>query len=199
MIPQTNRRQLHEYFLDIINQYSLTQTVTSPTRTQLSVNREYGITNQRPVTSNTLDLFLTNNPLLITNTKVIPGISDHDIVLIDADLKPIRIAQPSRQIYQFSKANEVSIIADLSSLKENFFSSNSQHSNGSFINNYNYLHDSIKQIVDKHVPKKTIKNKKSLPWFSSYHKKMHRKKSKLHKKAKAQPQNYHAWARYTEQ
>ena len=92
MISHSNRHQLHENFIYIINQYSLTQAVTSPTCTQLSVNRNRKALNQISkvsVTSNILDLFLTNNPLLITNTKVIPGISDHDIVLIDADLNPV--------------------------------------------------------------------------------------------------------------
>ena len=35
--------------------------------------------------SNTLDLFMTNNPTLISEIKVIPGLADHDAVTIEGD------------------------------------------------------------------------------------------------------------------
>ena len=77
--------------------------------------------------------------------------------------------------------------------------SNSQYLSGSFLNNYNFVHNNLNQIVDKHVPKKLVKKWRSLPWFSRYHKKLHRKKLKLYKKSKSQPRDSHAWIRYTEQ
>ena len=49
----------------------LEQMVTSPTRGQ-----------------NILDLFLTTNPTLVDNVFIIPGLSDHDIVLIQVNVKP---------------------------------------------------------------------------------------------------------------
>ena len=46
-----------------------TQTVEEPTRGK-----------------NILDLFFINNTSLITNTSVIPGVSDHEAVLIESKL-----------------------------------------------------------------------------------------------------------------
>ena len=77
--------------------------------------------------------------------------------------------------------------------------SNSQYLSGSFLNNYNFVHNNLNQIVDKHIPKKLVRKQRFLPWFSRYHKKLHRKKLKLCKKSKSQPRDSHAWIRYTEQ
>ena len=80
---------------------------------------------------------MTNDPLLITNTKVIADISDHDMVLTDADLKPMRLSQPPRHIFQFSKANKENLLAELSSLRDSFFTTNLQYLPELFINSYN--------------------------------------------------------------
>ena len=37
---------------------------------------------------NILDLFLTTNPTLVDNVSITPGLSDHDIVLIQVNVKP---------------------------------------------------------------------------------------------------------------
>lgn len=37
-----------------------------------------------------LDLFFTNNPSLVQRCKVIPGEGDHDSVLVDALIQPLR-------------------------------------------------------------------------------------------------------------
>ena len=59
----------HNHLIDIIQNHGLHQLVTSPTL-------------------NTLDLFLTNDPSTVINTKVLPGISDHDIVSVVTSLVP---------------------------------------------------------------------------------------------------------------
>ena len=51
----------------------LEQMVTSPTRGQ-----------------NILDLFFTTYPTLVDDISVIPGLSDHDIVLAQVNVKPER-------------------------------------------------------------------------------------------------------------
>lgn len=54
--------------LEIIDDHDLSQHVKEPTRR----NRN---------TQNILDLILSNNSNIIENVSVVPGISDHDIVL----------------------------------------------------------------------------------------------------------------------
>ncbi len=38
----------------------------------------------------TLDLIITNQPAKINRVEVIPGITDHDIPLVEVDVSPIR-------------------------------------------------------------------------------------------------------------
>ena len=67
---------------------SLTQLVTQPTQQ-----------------NNTLDLFLCNNPSLIENVKVLPGLADHDTVLVEGTISPIVNKQTPRKIYLFKRAD----------------------------------------------------------------------------------------------
>jgi hypothetical protein len=38
--------------------------------------------------NNILDLFLTNQPSIVKSCNTIPGISDHNIIIVDTDLEP---------------------------------------------------------------------------------------------------------------
>ena len=74
----TNCSLNSERLLEIIDEHGLTQLVKEPTRDD-----------------NILDLVLTNSVNIINNVKVIPGISDHDMVLFEVNLacrgkKPVR-------------------------------------------------------------------------------------------------------------
>ena len=79
---------LHELFVKCLDVYSLTQMVDKPTRF-----------------SNTLDLFITNNPTLISGMKVIPSLADHDPVTIEGDnkQKPRKFTYRRKQIGMVSK------------------------------------------------------------------------------------------------
>ena len=48
---------------------------------------------------NILDVFLTNHPSLIEKCKAVPGVSDHDIVFVEASTRATRTKQPQRKIY----------------------------------------------------------------------------------------------------
>ena len=61
--------------------------------------------------NNTLDLFLTNHPSCINKCQPIPGISDHEIVYIDSDIKPRRKRPVKRKIYLWDKA-DMNVIHD---------------------------------------------------------------------------------------
>ena len=52
-----------------------------------------------------LDLFITSHPGLIKNCCVIPGISDHDAVITDSNIKPVINKKPAHFIPLYSKAN----------------------------------------------------------------------------------------------
>jgi len=51
------------------------------------------------------DLFYTNKPGLTKSIHVIPGLSDHEIVCVDCDLRAQVNKKPPRKIYLWSKAD----------------------------------------------------------------------------------------------
>ena len=62
----------------------------------------------RPQSNSVLDLIVTSCPQLINNIDVLhvlPGISDHDLILFNINMKPKFQPKPSRKICSFQKAN----------------------------------------------------------------------------------------------
>jgi hypothetical protein len=53
--------------------------------------------------SNTLDLFFTKNNTLVNQVRVIPGISDHEAVVIESSLRPIKKLVITRGVWQYRK------------------------------------------------------------------------------------------------
>ena len=64
---------LHTRFTEVLDNSSLVQLVEEPTRQ-----------------NNTLDLLITNQPSKVLRVDVVPGISDHDIVSAEFDLRPVK-------------------------------------------------------------------------------------------------------------
>ena len=73
--------RLNKFLLDTIQELDLEQVVNFPTRQD-----------------NILDLVLTSHPSLVNRCKPLPGISDHDIVLIDANVRATRTRTPKRNM-----------------------------------------------------------------------------------------------------
>ena len=76
--------EFHE-LLDISKNAFLDQLVLQPTR----------ITETQ---SNTLDLSFTNNNTLVNQVRVIPGISEHEAVVIESSLRPIKKLGITREV-----------------------------------------------------------------------------------------------------
>jgi hypothetical protein len=62
-------KNMNKFFIDTIQEISMEQIVDFPTRLD-----------------NILDLVFTTHPSLANKCKPLPGIGDHDIVLIDASI-----------------------------------------------------------------------------------------------------------------
>ena len=80
-LPDCGHPTFYRECIEAMNDCLLEQTVTSPTRGQ-----------------NILDLFFTTNPTLVENVSIIPGLSDHDIVLAKVNAKPEISKQVPRTI-----------------------------------------------------------------------------------------------------
>jgi len=72
----------------LILDHSLAQLVDTPTRKE-----------------NILDIFATNRPSLITDFKTIPGISDHEAVLVMSNVSVKMQPSVTRKIFLWQKAN----------------------------------------------------------------------------------------------
>ena len=81
-------KEAQQAIIDLSVDFNLPQVQDKPTRED-----------------NILDLVFTTNPSLIKSTSNTPGISDHDIVVVDSDTKPFYAKQKPRKSFVFSKAN----------------------------------------------------------------------------------------------
>ena len=86
--PRTPSPRLHHDILSMVCDNGLEQLVKEPTREE-----------------NTLDLFLTNFPLLVPRVEVVPGISDHSIPYCEISTSARRKKQTQRQIPLYNKAD----------------------------------------------------------------------------------------------
>ena len=89
VIPQAKEPIFTQDKRNIIDNQGLIQAHTEPARA-----------------SNVLDLFFTNNPSLVKNSRSIPGIGDHDMVLINFDIKPHINKTKPRHDFKRKKADQ---------------------------------------------------------------------------------------------
>ena len=155
--------------LDLSLDHNLTQVVTRPTR----------IT---PDTQSITEYFFTNNQTLINNSKVIPGISDHESVYVESSLRPFINKSLPRQVFQYHKANFVTLKEKLIG-KMDYFLALSPHSNCNDL--WIFFRDSLLSVMDECIPKKTVRDKKNhKPWITPHMKTLQRRLSRLLRKTK---------------
>ncbi|XP_072021548.1 uncharacterized protein [Amphiura filiformis] len=71
---------------------------------------------------NTLDIILTNRPSLTNTCASLPGLSDHDLVFMDANVRANRRKPVQRKILLWKKADLVDIRQRVSAVSEKFTS-----------------------------------------------------------------------------
>lgn len=167
-IPYPSHMQTVRKLLQITNDHNLKQIVREPTRKQRDAK-------------NILDLVLTNNFDMIHVTQVVPGISDHDMILTDLLLKPRRKRLQKRKIYLRKKTNTDEIKSDMTSFcdfyLDNLLSAPVEEKWTKFV-------DAIQNTMEKNVPHKITSSRLNLPWFNRSHRRLCRKKQRSYNKAK---------------
>ena len=156
-------REVQQAFLDLTIEHGLSQVHDQPTRD-----------------NNLLDLVFTNNPSIVKTSSSVPGISDHAMVVTDIDIIPQNIKQKPRKIYIFSKANLDNIFDDMDQLSSEFTNSPASSSMEEL---WDTFKTGVEQSIDKNIPTKVCKNRKSLPWYNRGLKKMVRRKVKHTKRS----------------
>ena len=167
--------EINSLFLDVINDCSLEQFVTSPTRGNY-----------------TLDLTFSSQSI-ISDTSIVPGMSDHEDVLFKIHLKAeILHTKLDHKIFLYHKGNINGVKADMVKLKDMLMSNNSR--SRTVQDNWNLFKSSLLNSVSKQVPQKSIKSRRDLPWLNHEISSMHHRKQ-LYNIAK-QSSKSEDWAAY---
>ena len=176
----TRTASKHNKLLEIISEFGLQNMVNDPTRIE---------------SGNILDLILTSNPSIITNTHTTPGMSDHEAVTFEVNLNPIRNRKPPHKVFKYKSADWYKLKNEISKLTDEYFDSdpNSQDIN----TNWTFFRDNLTTLMNNTIPHCNTKAKTHLPWISRELIRMQRRRNKSHKKAKQTGLNKH-WEQFRE-
>ena len=152
-----NLKEINEIFLDTIQNLNLEQIIKKPTRL-----------------NNTLDLFLTNRPGLVIDYDIIPGLSDHDVVKINSQIKAVINEKPKRKIFLWNKCNLTELHQAAIKFQNLFLAE--QNINQPVDDLWNCIKSNLKAIMDNLVPTKQSSNKINKCWFNTKLKKLCRQK-----------------------
>ena len=137
-------------------------------------------------------MIFTNNESIIQNLKVIPGISDNEMVSFTINLKSKRKKIPKRTFFFRRKANVDQMKSDMLSFDDYYMN----HLKGTSVDNkWNKLEQAIKDSMKANIPSKTTSSRFNLPWFNRSHRRLCSKKQILYNNAKT-PGNKNDWSKY---
>lgn len=106
--------------------------------------------------------------------KVVPGISDHEMVNFNLKLKCKRKRIPKRMVFLRKKANSQQMEEDILNFSDHYFLNLSDSS----------VNEKWSAIKEANVPSKITSSRYNLPWFNRSHRRMSRKKQRLYNTAK---------------
>jgi hypothetical protein len=152
--PDCQNLTLANQLIDIVDEHGLTQIVEKATR----------ITEH---SEKTLDIFLTNIPDMVNRYEVVPGISDHDIPLLDISTRVVINKKAPKKTFQYGKANFEGIRAHMSKFNEQFCEKYVTEDKWNVESMWTEFKDTLTQAMNTHIPvKQTSSRKHSLPWIS---------------------------------
>ena len=145
--PTANDHEVQQAVIDITTSNLLTQIHDQPTRG-----------------SNILDAIFTSNASLVKSSSSIPGISDHDMVVADFDMKPHTAKQKPRNYYKFQKASWDKLKTDLDITAKTI--QKQYNDNQSADDMWTYFKNSLQNSMDRHIPSASTKKHSRLPWIN---------------------------------
>jgi hypothetical protein len=164
--------------LDIALDNNLQQVVLKPTRDD-----------------SILDLCFTNNPGFVNSYDVKPGLSDHDVVVINASIKPKIVKLPKRKVFLYKKAEFSKIAEDLDVLNGELTENAVQQMDIDEL--WNRFTDTVQKSMDSNIPSKMTSSKPNVPWINSTMKRNIRKKRKLYDRAR-KTGDFEHWDKFKE-
>ena len=177
VIPSCPNKAVHEKLLELLADNHLSQMQKAPTRQ-----------------ANVLDLYCTDKPGLVRYTETIPGISDHEIVVTDAALRPEIIKKTPRKVFVYKKANWSAIKTELDKFSIEFTRSVGERS---VEENWLKFKNVLQGLVDKYIPSRMTSCRHHLPWITPTIRRLCRKKCRLYNLARKSGKDKH-WSNYKE-
>ena len=132
--------------------------------------------------SNILGVIFTSNTSLLKSSSSIPGISDHNMVVADFDIKPHTSKQKPRKCYKFQKANWDKLKTDLEITAKTI--QKQYNDNQSADDMWTYFKNSLQNSMDRHIPSASTKKHSRLPWINRPLLRLPRQKKRQYQKAR---------------
>ena len=129
--------------------------------------------------NNILDLFFTRNPSLVSKCKPIPGVGDHDAVLVDTLAKPQRSKPVRRKIYLWDKADLPNLKQEARNITTTLHTI--QHQGIDAL--WESFRDQLLTILENNVPHKTTRSRATNPWMNTKTRRLARQKNRAFIKA----------------
>ena len=159
----------HNLFIDILANHGMSQIVDQWTRGE-----------------NTLDLIAVNYLTLANRTEILPGISDHDAVFAEIDIRPKRYGQAKRKIPLYKKADWEGIVSQIITTNQYI----REHADSESTNSlWNKFKSDLHTAIEKHVPHKCCSSRNKPPWISAKIRNLLRSRDRLYLKSKQARKN----------
>ena len=141
----------------------------------------------RPTSNNILDLLITSSPNLIENKQAVPGISDHLAIIFDVNLKPHIPRKSSRKVYQFHKADKISLKKKAKAVLDKFIKYDPTKN---YINtNWCTIKSILNNLLMIMSPTKATKSRHNLNWITNEIKCSMRKRDRFFLRARKSNSN----------
>ena len=163
-VRQCNDRKTHEAVLGALRDNHLTQMQLEPTRL-----------------GNILDLMCTNKPGLVKAVTTIPGISDHEAVIADHNIRPEYRKKLPRKVHKYKEADWDKIKRETVEFAESYTSGDNTRD---VENNWSAIRDHLTHILESLIPSKMTTTRYNLPWLDTRLKRMCKKKHRMYNAAK---------------
>jgi len=157
-------KNVHQAVLTTLADNNLTQIQKDPTRLD-----------------NVLDLYCTNKPGLVKSNTTIPGISDHEIIVTDSNLRPEFQKKTPRKIFKYKEANWETIRKETEAFTKKFLDEMEQHT---VDENWGRIKEHLSQTMETHIPSKMSTTRYSFPWITQKIKRMCKKKHRFYNRAR---------------
>ena len=146
--PRTPHRKQVNHLLSTIEDLSLHQVVHIPTRRE-----------------NTLDLLFTDAPDLVNNVSTAPGLSDHDTIIFQHQLKSTLNKKEPRNVPLYNKAHWDDIHQHVTSFTTEYLNANASQRR-SLETNWKRIQDIVFHCCSRLIPHKKIGSRFNLPYIT---------------------------------